>query len=366
MGRPVGRPPPRPPDGRPRRSSGRPDEPRRCRVRRDRARPVRCRRLGACAAIGGPIVTVAAGRAPGPDADARPGRGPDPRRAGPGARRAGASSLAGCRRRRSGRAEGPIPDRRATRRLPGHPARRTPTSGFIVVYELARPDRGGRRPRAEQAAYLASGPGPGPVPARRAPRHPAGRLDGRPLLVDPGRGRRTRSTPEIQAALETLGTGRPGPVLTRTLDARQRSRRRDAAGRRSSAAQRADRVALDLERVGPREVLARPEPPAGDPLVRAEGRVGRLDRGVDARRRIAAGSSPSGRPATTASIRPGVVSTTTASRSAGDPERVLDVLGVHVEAVRQHDDVLDPAAQDRAGPRRRSGRCRRSGTSRPR
>ena len=31
---------------------------------------------------------------------------------------------------------------------------------------------------------------------------------------------------------------------------------------------------------------------------------------------------------------------------AGDPQRVLDVLGIHVEAIGQHDHVLDPAAED--------------------
>ena len=50
----------------------------------------------------------------------------------------------------------------------------------------------------------------------------------------------------------------------------------------------------------------------------------------------------------------------------GDPERVLDVLGVDVEAVRQDDPVLRPAAEDRAGRPGRGGRCRRCGTSRRR
>ena len=51
---------------------------------------------------------------------------------------------------------------------------------------------------------------------------------------------------------------------------------------------------------------------------------------------------------------------------AGDAQRVLDVLGIDVEAVGQHDDVLDPARQDQPAARRRGGRCRRSGTSRRR
>ena len=99
----------------------------------------------------------------------------------------------------------------------------------------------------------------------------------------------------------------------------------------------ADLVALDLERVRPREVVLRPEPPAGDPLVRAERRVGGLDRGVDRcrslrrrgldRRRRAGRPAPRGpapgRPPRSARARSRA---TTESRMPGDPQRVLDVL----------------------------------------
>ena len=49
---------------------------------------------------------------------------------------------------------------------------------------------------------------------------------------------------------------------------------------------------------------------------------------------------------TIASIRPGRVSTTTLSRMPGDPQGVLDILGIDVQAVGQDDDVLGPAHQD--------------------
>ena len=45
-------------------------------------------------------------------------------------------------------------------------------------------------------------------------------------------------------------------------------------------------------------------------------------------------------------MRPGSVSSDHRVADAGDPQGVLDVLGIHVEAVGQDDDVLDPAAQD--------------------
>ncbi len=51
-------------------------------------------------------------------------------------------------------------------------------------------------------------------------------------------------------------------------------------------------------------------------------------------------------PTRTASIRPGSRLDDHGVAQPRDPQRVLDVLGVHVEPVRQHDDVLDPAAQD--------------------
>ena len=132
---------------------------------------------------------------------------------------------------------------------------------------------------------------------------------------------------DVAAALETLGTRDPDP----TLGARDGGRLR-LADRQRLLDHRpgADPIALDLERVSPREVGVRPEPPGGDALVDRERGVGRLDRASIWSRRttgspmalgtlardVAAAGQERRRPArsTTASIRPGRVSTTTASR----------------------------------------------------
>ena len=131
-------------------------------------------------------------------------------------------------------------------------------------------------------------------PARAGSRRPQGTVTSSAasgttvVLYDwlPGAVDGSVGAPGIQTALETLGIGVPGRELSRRPRSGDRQRR---VGRDPGA----DRVALDLERVRAREVLLRPEPPAGDPLVRAERRVGRLDRGIDrrGRRRVASPAS---------------------------------------------------------------------------
>ena len=67
------------------------------------------------------------------------------------------------------------------------------------------------------------------------------------------------------------------------------------------------------------------------------------------RARIAAGSgvSPGGVPAQHDRLDPaGLGLEHDRVADTGDAQGVLDVLGIHVEAVRQHDDVLHPARQD--------------------
>ena len=87
---------------------------------------------------------------------------------------------------------------------------------------------------------------------------------------------------------------------------------------------------------------------AGDPLVNRERRVRGLDRRPGSTRGRPASSPSASRAArrTMASIRPGRVSTTTESRTPAVRRAFSMSSGIHVQAVRQDDDVLRPAHED--------------------
>ena len=243
----------------------------------------------------------------GPTRTAGPAVGPDPCRARPRPRH---------EEPRPPGLAGAVPARRRTRRFTAtpralyqvDPARRRPR-GLHRRLRVPRSDDGrGRR----RAAGSLPRDRPGARSSRAFGTRHIIRLVGRPSSCTRGYpkgadGPAPAGHPDGPRDARRRG---PGPVLRSAIVAPRRHRQR----RQPPAAQLADRVALDLERVGPREVLARPQPPAGDPLVRPERRVGGLDRGVDPgaeRGRLLVRASAR----TTASIRPGSVSTTTASRS---------------------------------------------------
>ena len=147
--------------------------------------------------------------------------------------------------------------------LPGDPARRRrrrASSSSTSSPIRRRP----RRPPRAQAAYLATGPAK--VQSPFGARHII-RLVGPTVVMYswvPG-GRRGPAPAGHPDGARDARHGRAGPVLrSRPASPAASDRQRTRRGPRP------DRVALDLERVGPREVLARPQPPAGDPLVRAE------------------------------------------------------------------------------------------------
>ena len=156
-----------------------------------------------------------------------------------------------------------------------------PSHGFIVIY-AARTRRQAATAAANDQADATSRSSPGGIqfpparPLRRCAssarrvvfftlvaRDLAGPAHAPSIEEALSRPRRRGADPRLRLR-DTLGPPRTGS-----------GRRRGGPG--------PDEVALDLERVRPREVRLGPEAPAGDPLVRAERRVRGLDGGVDRR-----------------------------------------------------------------------------------
>ena len=187
------------------------------------------------------------------------------------------------------------------------------------------------------ATYLAHGPGQGAVPARHAPRPPAGRHDAHLLHLVAGelagarRGadRRMRSKPSARGSRSRAGPGCGPPCRSSPVRRRRPAPRSSRTGSGASTAAQArtwSRFTLSVCVRGKSASGQRRQ--ADDALVGREGRVRRLDRRVDlrrgprpgrrrvaaaARRRRAAVDRPAGA-STIASIRPGAVSSTTESR----------------------------------------------------
>ena len=143
----------------------------------------------------------------------------------------------------------------------------------------------------------------------------------------------------------------------------------------------ADGVASDLEQMRPWEISLRPHPPAVDALVNCElevggrGRCARCQLGTRSSSSRDRGSWPPRSVDISGKVPGGITIGLDAARSrlqhhrlveAVVGEHALDVLGEHVEAVGQHDDVLLAAGQDESPAGHRDARCRRCGTSRPR
>ncbi len=114
-----------------------------------------------------------------------------------------------------------------------------PDKGYIVVYEFSDPSLAAAA-AAEQQAYLGSGPGRVQTPQGTITRHPAGRIDRRPVSVaagrrpgslgarDPGRARDAR---DRVPGRDLIASSRPGlaPAL-RPLAAAIRPPARRAPG----------------------------------------------------------------------------------------------------------------------------------------
>ena len=191
-----------------------------------------------------------------------------------------------------------------------------PDDGYIVVYEFPDPAMPPRGRDSRPTSALAPG---GPVPARGAVRL---RQVGRRSCSSRGRRahRRTPTPAGVADALDTIGERLHRPELTRA----RRARLRRSAGQSARCRRpRPDLVAPDLERVGAREVGLGPERATRRSAGAGRGGVAALPR-----RRSASGPHRSGGlggvargprhaapgASTTASIRPGCVSSATESR----------------------------------------------------
>ena len=230
------------------------------------------------------------------------------------------------------------------------------------------------------------------IAEQRLPAHLERRTVRRPVGAAPPRPPDGRPRVRLAAGM----TGRPGAgvsarawepgCLPRPLRGFGRQRRPKPSSRTASGTStdgpRPDLVALHLERVRPREVDVRPEPPRRDP--RVDRRAWRSPPSPPRRSARRAVGSASARPPpvhdrpgrrrasrracgqdvrtgarTIASIRPGSRLEDHRVADAGDAQGVLDVLREDVEAVGQDDDVLRAAVQDQPPGRVELARGRR-------
>ena len=236
-----------------------------------------------------------------------------------------------------------------------------PTHGYIVVYELRDTARAAEA-AAEQQRYLVTGPAPRPDPARDRPRDPRRRDDGHRLRLAAGRLGRP------------VGAGRPGRARDHRDAVPGRGLGGLAAVRRPSVASAAGAGAPPSTAaqawIGPRLILSvcvRGKSSSGhsrQPAIRWFGPSVAFAAFTAASRRarISAGSAAAAPRAAAAVAPPGLALPGEDDRldppglrldrdrvaDAGDPQGVLDVLGIHVEAVGQHDHVAAPAGQDEA------------------